>query len=124
MRTFAVILIFFILSVHVTSLSAQFKPVTEKDFSELFSEIDYTDKTKRGVRLKKPKQKEKKKTNKRPFNLELLQAGANILNLLAYILIILLIGVILYFLFKNLCLGKRGLQNCNSNAFYTYFTRF
>lgn len=89
---------------------AQYVPVTTQDFSEITSVIDYTKKTKRSLRLKEYEREPKEEKEAQSFNLDWLNFAGNILNLLSYVLIIFLIGIILYFLFKNLDLSDKSID--------------
>lgn len=102
MKTHLHIYLVFILYLYTQSINAQFSPISSDEFSELSSEIDYTKDTKRGIRLKKQKENKKEEKSIDPSNFKWLNLGANVINLVAYITIIVLIGLIIYFLFKNI----------------------
>lgn len=104
-----ILLIFYLVGL-LPSTKAQYVPVTSQDFSEISSVIDYTKKTKRSLRLKEYEREPEEKKEAEPFNLNWLNFGGNIINLLSYILIIFLIGIILYFLFKNLDLSDKSID--------------
>lgn len=114
--TYILLLLYLILC--SPDLVAQFSPITDDEFTDISSTIDYTKDTKRGIRLKKFERKPSEpKKEVAPFNIPWLNFGGGMLNLLSYLLIIVLIGVILYFLFKNLDLSDKSIDYADEPIF-------
>lgn len=94
-------LIHLLLLTYNITYANNYKPLTTEQFEELSSQIDYTKDTKRKISLKEFENKSEEKDDT-PFQLVGLGSLFGFINILAYLLIILLIGVILYFLINSI----------------------
>lgn len=89
-----------VLCVHVHANN--FTPLDNSQFDKLSSKIDYTKDTKRTISLKEFRTKETSDDELNPFALTGLSSLFGFMNILAYLLIIALVGIILYFLLNSI----------------------
>lgn len=93
-----------------TIYSYNYNPLSIEEFDKLSSNIDYTKDTKRQITINEFKSEPEKDKEVSPLSLKGLKSLGGFINVLAYLLIIGLVGAIIYFLISNIETGDQKIM--------------